>query len=138
MSKNIRAILLAVVLVLLAACASSSSQQTGISDRAKIGAAKAELATVRNGLGMYQAENDTSAYPGAAMVTSHQDLIDILSPYIRMPEPQDASWTFSSYARAREDTFVLRARALDKARTWITVTPMVIPPKSPVGVNNPQ
>ena len=128
MSKYKCAIFPVAVIMLLAACASSSSQQMSISDQARIGAAKAELATVRNGLGMYQAENDTSAYPGAAMVTSHRDLIDILLPYIRMPEPQDASWTFVSYARARPDTFALRAKAKDTARTLITVTSVVILP----------
>jgi len=145
MTKLIRAMLPVAVIMLLAACASSSSRQTdvpepprmnvperpqmSISDRARIGAAKAELATIRNGLGMYQAESDISAYPGASDMTSYQAIREILSPYLRLPETEDdAAWTFVSYARAMRDTFVLKGRARDSARTVITVTPTGIWP----------
>ncbi|MFC1628951.1 hypothetical protein ACFL3H_07555 [Gemmatimonadota bacterium] len=109
-----------------------------ISDQARIGAAKAELAIVKNALGMFQAESDISAYPHAADMYSYQTIKDVLSPYIRMPAPEDASWTFAAYARARPDTFVLTAIARDKARTWITVTPTVIRPNDRVGTLIPR
>ncbi|MFC1530178.1 hypothetical protein ACFL6R_05615 [Gemmatimonadota bacterium] len=144
MNRTIRAILPIAVIMLMAACASSSSRQPDVpepprmnvpessrvtvSEMARIGAAKAEMATVKMGLGMFQAESDISAYPGTARITSYQTLRDILSPYLRMPEAEDASWTFASYARAREDTFVLKGRARDSARTVITVTPTGIWP----------
>ncbi|MFC1499917.1 hypothetical protein ACFL6T_02735 [Candidatus Zixiibacteriota bacterium] len=138
MAKYERTMFSVAVAMLLAACASSSSQQPSISDQARIEAAKAELTIVKNALGMFQAESDIAAYPSAADMTSYQAIKDVLSPYIRMPASEEASWTFASYARARPDTFVLRARAHDKARTWITVTPTVIPPKDREGAIIPR
>ena len=115
-----------VIIGILAAVAIPRFQ--GVSDKAKIGAAKAELATIKNLLGMYQAENDTSAFPVAADVASHQNLVDILAAYGALPQPSEASFAFESYARATEDTFVLKAKANDRSRTIITVTPTVITP----------
>ena len=100
----------------------------GVSDRARISAAKAELATVKQGLGMFQAESDDSAYPRTAQINSFADLRGILSPYIRLPREADVSFTFVSYVSAKPDTFVLTARAMDRERTTITVTPATIRP----------
>jgi general secretion pathway protein G len=122
----IELLIVIVIIGILAAVAIPRFQ--GVSDKAKIGAAKAELATVKNLLGMYQAENDTSAYPAAADVTSHAELVTILEPYGGIPAASEASWTFVSYARATEDTFVLTGKADDRNRTVITVTPTVITP----------
>ena len=122
----IELLIVIVIIGILAAVAIPRFQ--GVSDKAKIGAAKAELATIKNLLGMYQAENDTSAYPAAADITSHQNLVDILATYGGIPQPGEASWTFTSYARATEDTFVLKGKADDRNRTEITVTPTVITP----------
>lgn len=97
-----------------------------IADKAKIGAAKAELAVVKNGLGMYQAEDDFSSYPSSSMITSFNDLRKILSPYTSMPNEREAAFTFVSYASAKRDTFVLTAKARDTERTVIAVTPVII------------
>ncbi len=99
-----------------------------VSDRAKIGAAKAELATIKNGLGMFQAESDVSAYPSSDSITSYGDIRRILSSYLRLPTEDQMSFTFNSYVSARPDTFVLRATAKDRNRTIITVTPARILP----------
>jgi len=99
-----------------------------LSDRAKVGAAKAELATIKAGLGMYQAESDLSAYPSTETVTNYSELRNVLSPYVRLPEEERVAWTFVSYTSARPDTFVLVARAKDRNQTTITVTPTDIKP----------
>jgi len=92
----------------------------------QIGAAMSELATIKNALGMYQAENDTSAYPPTSSITSHADLIETLSPYISLPEKRQAAWLFLSYTSAYSDTFVLVGRAKDFKLTRLVVTPTVI------------
>jgi hypothetical protein len=95
----------------------------GLADRAKVGAAMAELATVKQGLGMFQAESDDSAYPRTAQVNSYEDLKGITSPYIRIAGSEDAAWHFVSYASASPGEFLLVARANDRERTIIHVTP---------------
>ena len=122
----IELLIVIVIIGILAAVAIPRFQ--GVSDKAKIGAAQAELATIKNLLGMYQAENDTSAYPVAADITSMATLQTVLSPYGSIPAASEASWSFNSYARATEDTFVLTGKANDRARTVVTVTPTVITP----------
>ena len=122
----IELLIVIVIIGILAAVAIPRFQ--GVSDKAKIGAAKAELATIKNLLGMYQAENDTSAYPAAADITSHATLVSMLAPYGGIPAAGEASWSFEGYARATEDTFVLTGKADDRNRTLITVTPTVITP----------
>jgi type II secretion system protein G len=122
----IELLIVIVIIGILAAVAIPRFQ--GVSDKAKIGAAQAELATIKNGLGMYQAENDSSSYPTAAQVTSHATLASVLSAYVQIPNATDASWVFSSYARANKDTFVLKATAKDRNSTIVTVTPTVITP----------
>ena len=79
----IELLIVIVIIGILAAVAIPRFQ--GVSDKAKIGAAKAELATVKNLLGMYQAENDTSAYPAAADITSHAQLVTILRSTYLVP-----------------------------------------------------
>lgn len=99
-----------------------------VSDRARIGAAQAELATIKNGLGMFQAESDVSAYPTSDSINSYGDIRRLLSPYIRLRAEGQMSFLFSSYTSAMPDTFVLKAIAKDRNRTIITVTPTVILP----------
>jgi len=99
-----------------------------VRDAATIEAAKAELTVVRNGLGMFQAESDVSAYPPSSAITRYDELYAVLSPYIAMPEMQDAAWSFVSYVSARPDTFVLRGMAKDSNNILMTVTSVVIKP----------
>ena len=120
----IELLIVIVIIGILAAVAIPRFQ--GVSDKAKIGAAEAELATIKNMLGMYQAENDTSAYPATGDITSHADLVTICAAYGGIPAAGEASWTFVSYASAATDTFVLIGKADDRDRTEITVTPTVI------------
>jgi hypothetical protein len=113
--------------LLLCSCASAFSSGRR-ADRIRIEAAKAELAVVREGLFMYQAENDQSRFPATSSITCYDDLLRTLSPYCQLLEPQDAAWTYVSYVSAMPDTFVLLAKAKDGNRTAITVTPTVILP----------
>ena len=122
----IELLIVIVIIGILAAVAIPRFQ--GVSDKAKISAAKAEMTTVRSLIGMYQAENDTSAYPAAADAATHAALVTLLAPYGGIPAADEAQWTFVSYARASEDTFVLIGKADDRSRTQITVTPTVITP----------
>lgn len=92
----------------------------------QVGAAMAELATVKNGLGMYQAENDSSSYPLASSITNHADLIKTLEVYLGMPDAKHAAWRFLSYSRVNRDSFVLVGRAKDFKLTRVTVTPRAI------------
>ncbi|MFC1629380.1 prepilin-type N-terminal cleavage/methylation domain-containing protein [Gemmatimonadota bacterium] len=122
----IELLIVIVIIGILAAVAIPRFQ--GVSDKAKISAARTELATVRNLITMYQAENDTSAYPAEGDAADHAALVALLAPYGGIPTPADANWTWVSYARASEDTFVLIGKADDRDRTEITVTPTVITP----------
>jgi type II secretion system protein G len=122
----IELLIVIVIIGILAAVAIPRFQ--GVSDKAKIGAAQAELATVKNGLGMYQAENDSSSYPTAAILASHANLITVLAPYVQIPNATDANFVWSSYARASKDTFVLKCTAKDRNSTEIVVTPTVMTP----------
>ena len=122
----IELLIVIVIIGILAAVAIPRFQ--GVSDKAKVGAAKAELANVKQGLGMYQAENDTSAYPASGDISSFTDLYDAIAPYVQISNATDASWNFESYTSATPDTFVLVAKAKDRNRTSITVTPTTITP----------
>ncbi len=99
-----------------------------LSDRARIGQAKADLLVVKAGLGMYQAEDNDSRYPRTGSISSYADLRSAISPYVRLPGPEDVSFTFVAYTSAKPDTFVLSAKAKDKNRTLIRLTPTVITP----------
>jgi type II secretion system protein G len=125
----IELLIVIVIIGILAAVAIPNFQ--GVSDKARIAAAKSELATIKNALGMYQAENDSAAYPpasGTGAITSHATLISALDAYISLPSEADAKWDFVSYARATKDTFVLVGKAMDRSSTQITVTPTDITP----------
>lgn len=122
----IELLIVIVIIGILAAVAIPRFQ--GVSDKAKIGAAKAELATIKNGLGMFQAENDSSSYPTATQITSHLTLAAVLSAYVQIPAAADASFVYADYVRANKDTFVLTATAKDRNSTIVTVTPVNITP----------
>jgi general secretion pathway protein G len=122
----IELLIVIVIIGILAAVAIPRFQ--GVSDKAKIGAAKAELATVKQGLGMYQAENDTSAYPASGVIGSHAELTTAIGTYVQIANATDAAFTFATYTSATTDTFVLTAKAKDRNRTVITVTPTTITP----------
>jgi len=90
--------------------------------------AKAELSSVQTGLRMYLFDGGEDAYPSAAAINSYRDLKYVLSNFVQLPDEEQASFTFHSYARLRADTFILKARARDSKRTIITVTPSSITP----------
>ncbi len=109
--------------------ATSQERFQGVSDRARAGAAKAEVASIRQGLGMFQAESDDSAFPRTAQIRGFDDLRAVLSPYLRLPGTQEEmSFDFVSYTSAKPDTFVLVVRARDTVQTLITATPRSITP----------
>jgi general secretion pathway protein G len=120
----IELLIVIVIIGILAAVAIPRFQ--GVQDKARISSARAEMVTVRNMIGMYQAENDTSRYPETAMITSYAELAALLAVYGGMPQASEAAWTFDSYTSAAVDTFVLVGIANDRQRTNIHVTPTSI------------
>jgi prepilin-type N-terminal cleavage/methylation domain-containing protein len=122
----IELLIVIVIIGILAAVAIPRFQ--GVSDKAKIGAAKAELATIKQGLGMYQAENDTSAYPASGDIGTYDDLYNIIASYVQVSNATDAAFTFVSYTSASQDTFVLVVKAKDRNRTVLTMTPTTVTP----------
>lgn len=122
----IELLIVIVIIGILAAVAIPRFQ--GVSDKAKIGAAKAELSHVRTLLTSYQAENDTSRYPETATITTHAELVTVCRPYGSVSSAADAAYTFLTYASTVSDTFVLTAKAKDRNRTVLTMTPITIIP----------
>lgn len=118
--------LITCLLIILTAFAARAQVGRSTEDRAKINQARADLAIIKTGLTTFQAESDYSAYPTTASINSYEDIVGILSPYMSLPGPEEASWTFVSYVSVRRDTFVLRARARDSMRTLIDLTPTEI------------
>jgi len=117
----IELLIVIVIIGILAAVAIPNFQ--GVSDKARVAAAQSELATIKNALGMYQAENDSAAYPSNSTISSHATLVSALAPYISLPSAGEASWTWVSYNSASKDTFVLTAKAKDRKSTQLLVTP---------------
>jgi len=115
----IELLIVIVIIGILAAVAIPRFQ--GVADKARIGAAEAELATVKQGLGMYQAENDSSSFP--VTISDHAGLMAAISGFVQIAGVTDAAFVFVSYARATRDTFVLKAQAKDRNATVVTVTP---------------
>ena len=116
----IELLIVIVIIGILAAVAIPRFQ--GVADKARIGSAKAELQQIGTLIGMYQAENDTAAYPEAASVTSYAELTTVLAPYGAVPE--ENAFTFVSYASATADTFVVTVKAKDRQRTTLTLSPL--------------
>ena len=79
MSRRLNALLIPVLAGTLFACAS----KVPMSNRDVVNAAKVELTAVRTGLDAYLAEHDS--YPATSMISSHNELIQVLSPYISLP-----------------------------------------------------
>lgn len=109
-----------VLLCLFTACAQGAPGD----DLARLRAAQDELLEVRDALTRY-AEDHDSEYPESSAITSHSELVRILSPYTELPDPPQASWTFVSYLRAHPDTFVLRTKAGDSRETDMVITSIV-------------
>ena len=70
-----------VVGLFLCSCASILPGR-GVSDEARIDAARAEMASVKQGLFVYQAESSTASFPTSQMISNYADLARILSPYL--------------------------------------------------------
>ena len=109
-------LLLAIVLV---SCASIIP----VSNKALVEAAMAEMRVVRNGLGMYQADHDSSHYPETEMIRSYRMLVQVLSPYVQLLSETEASWAYEVYYSRKPDTFVLVGYAYDKKWTEIRAEP---------------
>ena len=110
-------------LVLVAGCEGLMNKKIS-SDESMIDLAREELNLIRNGLAMYQAENDTSAYPRSADIISHQRLLDAMAGYVDLPAtPRESAFSYVSYISPAPDTFVLMVKARDDDRTAICATP---------------
>lgn len=119
MFKRISVISMLLLVIVLASCASIFP----VSNKTLFEAAMAEMRMARNGLGMYQAEHDSSHYPETEMIRSYRMLVEVLSPYVRLPSATEASWQYGVYFSTRPDSFVLMGNAFDKEYTEIRATP---------------
>ena len=109
-----------VIIAILAAIA--IPQYRTIVDKTKVSAAEYELNQAMRGLFFYQTENDSNSYPTTGMITSYDDLSNIIAIHIgRLPAPDDAKFTFVSYA-GDDTSFTLVGKARDSHRTTLTGT----------------
>jgi len=109
-----------VIIAILAAIA--IPQYRTIVDKTRIAAAEYELNQCMRGLFFYQTENDTNSFPATNMITSYDDLANIIAIHIgRPPATTDAKFTFVSYAGA-DSGFTIVAKARDSNRTTLTGT----------------
>ena len=91
-------------------------------NRGKVSAAEQEVKHATNGLWYYKTENDSLSFPASSMITSYDDLLEIIRPYVgSLPPAGNARFTFISYTGA-DSTFSLVVRARDQNRTQITAT----------------
>jgi len=60
------------------------------------------------------------------MIVSHLDIIYVVSDYVELPSPSEASWTFESYVSMDKDDFKLTAWAKDSNQSRIVITPQTI------------
>ena len=80
MSRHISALFVIVSVLALSACA-STMQSRQVSNSAKIGMAKVEMANLKQGFFMYMAENESNL-PETSSISSYEDLVRILSPLV--------------------------------------------------------
>jgi prepilin-type N-terminal cleavage/methylation domain-containing protein len=118
---------LLVSLVIVAILASISlSQYQNITDKARVAAAEYELNQCMRGLWFYQASNDTQAFPITSMITSYDDLNQIVGPHLgALPDETTAKFTFVSYT-ADDTSFTIVGTARDRGRSTLTGTNMGI------------
>ncbi len=114
---------LLVVLVIVALLAAVAIPRfNDMATKAKISAAEQELDLSVQGLFYYKTENDSSSFPPTSLITSYEDLRQVVAEYIGwLPTEADAAYTFTSYAGA-DTGFTLSAKAKDADRTVLVAT----------------
>ena len=112
---------LLIVLVILAILTAIALPRYGaIRDRAKISTAESDLYPAMRGIWLYQTENDSLHYPETGMITSHQELRQVVRDYVGLiPNEENSNFVFVSYA-ADDTSFTIVARAKDSSRTILT------------------
>ena len=116
--------LLAVIVIIGILAAVAVPRFMGAQDRARVGAAEADLNTVRQALGMY--EIDYADYPAAmtlanapAVIVDPQD-----NPYMSLPTGANfASFAYVYYSKQTPTSYVVRVMCFDSQNTVLYATP---------------
>jgi type II secretion system protein G len=118
--------LLVVIVIIGILAAVAIPRFMGAQDRARIGAARADLDQFRQALGMY--EIDHSDYPGAmTLANAPTTLVDLNSnPYMSLPTGQNfavGSFTYTYNGATTPTSYSMQVTCLDNAGTVLTATP---------------
>jgi general secretion pathway protein G len=116
--------LLVVIVIIGILAAVAVPRFMGAQDRARVGAARADLDQFRQALGMY--EIDYADYPAAmTLANSATVLVDPQSnPYMSLPTGANFSnFTFTYDGSATPTTYSITVTCLDNAGTQLTASP---------------
>jgi general secretion pathway protein G len=116
--------LLVVIVIIGILAAVAVPRFMGAQDRARIGAARADLDQFRQALGMY--EIDHADYPAAMDLTdANTVLVDPqANPYMSLPTGQNfAAFTYTYNGGSTPTTYTIEVTCLDNASSVLTATP---------------
>jgi type II secretion system protein G len=116
--------LLVVIVIIGILAAVAVPRFMGAQDRARVGAARADLDQFRQALGMY--EIDHADYPAAlALADAATTLVDPQgNPYMSLPTGANfALFTYTYDGGATPTTYTIDVTCLDNAATVLTATP---------------
>jgi general secretion pathway protein G len=116
--------LLVVIVIIGILAAVAVPRFMGAQDRARVGAARADLDQFRQALGMF--EIDYADYPAAlAIATAPATLVDPQgNPYMSLPTGVNfGSFTYTYNGAATPTTYGIDVVCLDNAGTTLTATP---------------
>ncbi len=116
--------LLVVIVIIGILAAVAVPRFMGAQDRARVGAARADLNQFRQALGMY--EIDYADYPAAlALATAPATLVDPNGdPYMSLPAGNNfAAFTYTYDGASTPTSYSIDVTCLDNAGTVLTATP---------------
>jgi type II secretion system protein G len=116
--------LLVVIVIIGILAAVAVPRFMGAQDRARIGAARADLDQYRQALGMFEIDN--ADYPATMTLTNASTtLVDPQgNPYMSLPTGANfASFTYTYNGAATPTTYSIAVVCLDNAGTSLTATP---------------
>ncbi len=116
--------LLVVIVIIGILAAVAVPRFMGAQDRARIGAARADLDLFRQALGMYEIDN--ADYPGAlTLVGAPGTLVDPQgNPYMSLPTGENfANFTYTYDGAASPTTYSISVTCEDNQGTVLTATP---------------